>query len=108
MKLVCDFTFDLHCERRNSSFREALGLKTPYRGGPSAKITLMAGTILKVDRIYIRKNAGDFDSVTFNIQKGEGGAKVGDKEFDFKKKGGRFWVKLNEVNGMIINLGVEK
>lgn len=43
----------------------------------------VAGTILEVDRIYIRKGAADFSSVTFKIR--------GDKVV-------RFWAKLNDVN----------
>lgn len=42
-----------------------------------------AGTILEVDRIYIRKGAADFSSVTFKIR---------------GKKVIRFWVKLEDVN----------
>lgn len=46
--------------------------------------TLPKGTTLKVDRIYIRKGAGDYDSVTF-FMPGTG-------------KRIRFWAKLADVN----------
>ena len=56
---------------------------------PDRKETLEAGTILMVDRIYIRKTAkdseGDYDSVTFIIKSGP-------------KKGCRFWASLDDVN----------
>ncbi len=57
-------------------------------------------TVLSVDRIYIRKGVGDFDSVTFLI------SDCPDKRFAPKKARGflpggcRFWVKLDDANGM--------
>jgi len=48
-------------------------------------IKLKAGTILEVDRIYIRKGAEDFSSVTFKIR--------GNKVL-------RFWAKLQDVNNI--------
>ena len=47
-------------------------------------MTLPAGTELKVDRIYIRKGAEDFSSVTFKST--------------YKGKQIRFFAKLNDVN----------
>lgn len=61
-------------------------------------MTLPAGTVLSVDRIYIRKGVGDFDSITFLI------TDCPDKRFAPKKARGflpggcRFWVKLDEAN----------
>lgn len=52
-------------------------------------ITLGVDTILKVDRVYIRKGAKDFSSLTFFIKSGP-------------YKGARFWAKLNEVNQIFI------
>ena len=43
--------------------------------------------MLEVDRIYIRKGAKDFSSITFKVR---------------GKKVERFWVSLNEVNLMQI------
>jgi hypothetical protein len=51
--------------------------------------TFNSGTILKLDRIYIRKGNSDYSSVTFYVKNGE-------------LKGQRFWAKLEEVNQMII------
>ncbi len=48
--------------------------------------TLPKGTILSVDRIYIRKGNKEYDSVSFRVLKGSPGPT------------GRFWAKLDEVN----------
>ena len=45
--------------------------------------TLSKGTILEVDRIYIRKGASDFSSLTFKIR---------------NEKVLRFWIPLEKVN----------
>lgn len=51
--------------------------------------TLPAGTELKIDRIYIRKNKSKYDSISFRITKGL-----------YAKC--RFWAKLTDVNTMDI------
>jgi len=48
-------------------------------------VTFDAGTELLIDRIYIRKGIGEFDSVSFWVQSGP-------------YKGARFWAKLQDVN----------
>ncbi|MDD3988210.1 MAG: hypothetical protein PHC93_04580 [Candidatus Omnitrophica bacterium] len=60
---------------------------TLHIGKECMEVPLIAGTILKVDRIYIRKGKGmsDFSSLTFYIKNGP-------------YKGARFWAKLNDVN----------
>lgn len=51
--------------------------------------TLKAGQRLSVDRVYIRKGASDFSSITFNyIGAPKGSGRV------------RFWAKLADVNGL--------
>jgi len=50
--------------------------------------TLPAGTVLTIDRIYLRKGASDFDSITFILNKPKG----------VKGPMVRFWVKLSDVN----------
>jgi len=60
------------------------------------KVSLPKGTVLAVDRIYIRQQASDFDSVTFRLQSTPGG----------KKGKPRFWAKLSDVNK--INMVVEE
>lgn len=55
-----------------------------------ASITLPAGAILTIDRIYIRKGATEFNSLSFLVVNALA---------IFKKKGKvRFWAKLPEVN----------
>ena len=64
------------------------------------QVTLKKDTVLKVDRIYIRKGADDYSSVTFNI------AESPEKFLTLAKDGGtlpkgtkrRFWAKLQDVN----------
>ncbi len=54
-------------------------------------VTLPAGTILTVDRIYLKKGIGDYDSITFRISHYPPDKKV--------KK--RFWVKLKDANAIV-------
>lgn len=56
-------------------------------GRKSLLITLPKGTKLKVDRVYIRKNAKDFSSLTFF-------ASIGGKKI-------RFWASLEDCNKII-------
>jgi hypothetical protein len=72
--------------------------RTPYQvqtwQGNEFRVTLPARTQLIVDRIYIKKGAPDFDSITFRI--GECPNKA------FRKK--RFWVKLRDANRIVCEL----
>lgn len=79
VKLTADWTFTLYNERRNWGFINVMGLPQTRE----LKHTLPAGTVLKVDRVYIRGNHRDYDSVTFRV--------VG-------VKNARFWVKLHDAN----------
>lgn len=63
-------------------------------------VTLPMGTILTVDRIYVRKGSSDFSSISFNVDK-----KSIEKNFsDFatrvagSKGRCRFWAKLKDCN----------
>lgn len=49
-------------------------------------------TVLTIDRIYLRKGAGDFDSVTFIVNN----AKIPGKKGVHARV--RFWVRLEDVN----------
>lgn len=49
-------------------------------------ISLPKGTVLKIDRIYIRKGLSDFSSITFTT-------KINNKRI-------RFWAKLKDVNNI--------
>lgn len=108
--LAEDWTFKLRYETRNKTTLVAIGarstgwrtwvrpngipLTTPYgqTSLPYETVTLPAGTVLKVDRVYIRKGNAEFSSITFIITKDSGAA------VDKKLHGKRFWAKLPEVN----------
>jgi hypothetical protein len=80
---------------------------TVAKGVTEISVTLPAGTILKVDRIYIRKGQGDYSSITF-FAEGLGetivpaSGQVSARQYDAKKKKLRFWAKLSDVNTMTI------
>jgi len=94
----------LHDEYRNFDFWTDFTGQSPKRDslnssgwsrkyaaqGGSIEITLPVGTILQVDRIYIRKGNSSFDSVSFRVLKGSPCAT------------GRFWAKLNDVNNLVV------
>ena len=73
---------------------------------PELKITLPAGTILSIDRIYIRKGASDYSSITF-FAKNLGTILVKDRWTKHRltkpknKKALRFWAKLNDCNNIV-------
>lgn len=109
LRLTSDWAFALHREWRNETMFSHLGLK--YDGEGFVLARLPKDTILKVDRIYIRKGASDFDSVTFMIPgqkiKGEtttgtykvvGDPTVYTYERKTPTKPVRFWVKLDHAN----------
>lgn len=109
LTLAEPWTFALHDEYRNDDLRVALKHKTPYahlRTFDDAKFqatlaaekgprdaTLPAGTVLSVDRIFIRNGARDYDSVTFRFR----------KHPDMPKLKARFWVKLDDANKIVFN-----
>lgn len=59
----------------------------PYNCNSAVPILLPKGSVLTIDRIYIRKNLKSFDSVSFRL-----------KCEDLKIKNKRFWAKLDDVN----------
>lgn len=97
IKLTQPWTFALYGESRNKTMFEEhklnIGeLSVPW-GSPlkSVQFTIASGTVLEVDRVYVR-NANkdksgddDYDSVTFRV-------------IDDKKRKRRFWAKLVDVN----------
>lgn len=93
------WAFMLYHECRNEKFLQTLGVDYVHKWADygkklnSTEVALPKGTRLKVDRVYIKKGGGDYDSVTFTMKKGN---YPGDK-----KKSGRFWAKLNDVNRIV-------
>ena len=103
-----DWTFDLHQEGRNKSLFERLSLKYEpnlYMRGHPEKVTIPKDTVLKVDRIFIRKNMSDYSSITFFIIDSPD-AKLKPINNNGKLttfsvgKVVRFWAKLDECNEM--------
>jgi hypothetical protein len=100
LKLTANWNFALFRNSRNKSLFSVLPEeisnewnKNLYsrRGDPQV-ITVPVGTVLTVDRIYIRQRKGDYDSITFKISKGDS------PDVRFQKT--RFWVKLEDCNNM--------
>jgi len=63
-------------------------------GAKSLSVELPIGTILTIDRIYIRKGMSNFSSVTFYAKNLEGSGKKG------KTKALRFWAKLDDCDNI--------
>lgn len=99
--LAEDWSFDLHAEYRNHDFWCAVSDEEYRYDSTKTRVTLPAGSKLKVDRIFIRKGAGDYDSMTFWL------VDCPNKAWAPKKVGGtattrlRFWVKLDDANLLI-------
>lgn len=109
IKLLKDWSFELFCEYRNYELFEKFQTPIPriwngtdYNYSQSLFLTFIEGTVLSVDRIYIRKGASDFSSISFYIEDSpEEKFKPGKKK-GFKKGKLRFWAKLCDVNNMEI------
>ncbi len=88
--LKSDWNFDLMEEYRNRSMYSLIGHTPLSSWGRLLKTSLPQGTVLKVDRIYIRKGAEDYNSISFVV-----------KKLPFPRKGKlRFWVKLKDANNI--------
>jgi len=104
-------------EARNKAWRKAEEESTSYQAYlkayeewrtksesvsvPSIEVTLPVGTVLAIDRIYIRKGASDYSSITF-WAKGLGEVEL-TKRWSNRKtkwKALRFWAKLSECNDL--------
>jgi hypothetical protein len=101
LRLTEDWTIILKPESRNWDLRELVvpeGSKWGYDDSP-LPFTLVSGTVLKVDRIYIRSHYRDYDSYTFRTVASP------DPRLSTKKMGGagksrRFFAHLSDVNNM--------
>jgi hypothetical protein len=69
-----------------------------------ATVALPPGTVLQLDRIYIRKGASDFDSLTFLVVDSPDArlAPKGKKPKGFVTGKVRFWIKLQEMQGTAV------
>lgn len=118
--LQLDWHLTIHDESRNQSVYDALaeaaGVEPTMAGtsrwrawnGPDMALILPAGTVLTLDRIYIRKGQEDFSSLTFTIENTTHPLLEGlfllpnwdGTKFTRRKR--RFWAKLADVNRMEI------
>lgn len=97
--LTEEWRFQIMCEYRNQSFWDLLNDTPKMRELPWQASTwnsfrpvqLNPGDMLIVDRIYIRKGAKSFDSVTFRAHI---------KHLGVIRKV-RFWVRLEDANNII-------
>ena len=113
--LTTNWKFTLFHEHRNKSIMEALQVSDTSKGffneyEPNTRfqlkrsnVSLPKGTILTVDRIYIRQNLKEYDSITFRVELPDGTKSVGvysgyTKTKTKKKQSLRFWAKLQDVN----------
>jgi len=107
IELQKPWSFTLYDESRNDSLAKLLSkhkkAKIPKGKDAQTEVSLPSGTVLEVDRVYIRQNAGEYDSLTFKIN---GCDWFDDKDknlrvFSADKCFARFWAKLDDVNKII-------
>jgi len=124
--LTDDWLFDLWFERRNSAMLDYCGnYTTRYDLKPDDKVKacVMAGSILKVDRVYIRQESdpnkpgwalnkgGEYNSITFYLETAAeemylidaltSGTYALTHGKGGRKKRPRFWAKLRQVNTIV-------
>jgi hypothetical protein len=101
--------YDNACRKTNDESPEVIQWRADWNewlvkadscGVSKFSVTIPAGTTLKVDRIYIRKGASDYSSITF-FAEGLGEVEVTQgwsNKKKVKKKALRFWAKLSDCN----------
>lgn len=101
IRLEENWTFLLHREGRNKGLFTLIGQSLYPAGLNAERVTIKEGSILKFDRIYIRKGSErmkEFSSITFYLQGGT--VEHNGKEFPCKKSV-RFWVNTPDVNTIV-------
>lgn len=112
LELVEPWTFKLHNERRNTTLFAALGLKYTDSydwighgryGDKPVDVTLPAGAVLRVDRIYIRQGLDEFSSLSFFVEGTSATVKKlwTDDNSGKHKRAVRFWAKLDDCNRIV-------
>jgi hypothetical protein len=101
LKLESDWTFDLHWEHRNKALiSHFFGEDFAWRAQKAPRpVTLPKGTVLTVDRIYIRQGASEYSSISFYASIGASG-----KSSFGKPKSPRFWATLKDCNKIEFDL----
>lgn len=79
---------------------KATGNDTIRKDKVAFEMKLPAGTVLVMDRIYIRKGKDDFDSITFLVESSPMPGLKGTGKRGFLSGKVRFWVRLEEANNI--------
>ena len=95
IQLAEDWKFKLYREYRNNTLYSAITGKSyswDNDTGTPLSVTFPKGTVLSIDRIYVRRGKTEYDSLTFNL--------ISTPHEKLQKKKGRvrFWAKLADVN----------
>lgn len=103
LRLTEDWSFPVKSEYRNSDLRRVFNDKPGIDYIPAGTVvTFPKGTVMAVERIYIRRGASDYDSVTFRTITSP------DPRLASKKNGGtgsvRFFAALWDVNNMDVEV----
>jgi hypothetical protein len=98
LKLEQDWQFTLYSEYRNN-----LHIKLNITRDTQV-VELPKGTLVKMDRIYVKKGNSQFSSITFSIPTVRSKADKLNYPHNVKLGGGKFWVKLHECNGTNFSL----
>jgi len=109
--LTADWAFTLHTERwhsnRSKTLYDRLGIgpvrtERGWHDYPTSQASLPAGTLLQVDRVYIRRFnraaksvEDDYDSITFQVTRHPTWPAE-----PRRKVLARFWVKLSDANNI--------
>lgn len=117
--LTNDWTFNLFAENRNDSLLACFGVSgSPWYNQEeirkykskgfaeesprmwAVKFTLPSDTVLTVDRVYIRKGANEYSSVSFNIPRESLTQDFLDAHPALRKGRLRFWVKTKDLENL--------
>lgn len=86
-KIIKNWSCKVFNEYRNAKVFEALSIDTA-ESNTHIEITLPLGTVIRIERVYVRAPASSYDSVTLRI--------ISSPIKSLAKA--RFWVKLSEIN----------
>lgn len=101
LKLTQDWKFKLYQEYRNKSLMDYFGITyTSSRETQEfTEVSIPSGSLLKVDRVYIRKGLHEYSSISFYVelpnQKG-------------KPQKCRFWASLQDCNNIYFDIHENK
>ncbi|MFP5434658.1 MAG: hypothetical protein ACLGIM_16295 [Alphaproteobacteria bacterium] len=112
--LDAEWSFRLYDEYRNDTLIRALGFKRTQSGDyynrygfpqqdqyqHCTTVVLPAGTVLQIDRIYLRKGMSDYDSLTFAVLDSAMESLLPWKKNAVAGGAVRFWTKLDDANAM--------